>query len=158
MDDLTDDKADPDYVPDEEDISTYRNYSYYPQTIEFAMRYGLSDNVISGFHNSIMVDRAVSDPSQLLSPEKVRKMKQKHQFHLMDQHKKNTGYKVLGVDGKKSDVKVARNQKEKIDKQTVIDQVEKKFVGHFTPSNGEGPTLAHGLFDVSVITKTQCIF
>ena len=143
------DKADPDYVVAGDDIDAFRNYSYYPQTIELGMRYGLSDNIISGMHNAIMVDRDIDDPSQFLSPGKVRNMKKQHEFDLMDWHKGKTGYKCLGVDGKTSNVKVAGNQVQKLEKQTVICQVKKEFVGHFTPPNGEGASIAHGFFDVS---------
>ena len=151
MTDLTEEStmADPDYEQPDEDISTYRNYQFYPQTIEMGMRYGWSDNQIANIHNSIMVDRGITDPAQLLSPSKVRKMKKQHVFTSMEQHKKNSGYKCLGVDGKISNVKVAGNKVEKLEKQTVICQVEKEFVGHFTPPNGEGASIAHGFFDVS---------
>ena len=44
---------------------------------------------------------------------------------------------------------VDSHQKEKADKQAVIDQVSKGFVGCFLPENGEGATIGHGLFNVS---------
>ena len=65
-------------------------------------------------------------------------MKKQHNFDLLDWHNQKSGYKCLGVDGKISKVKVPGNQMEKHDKQTVMCQVEKKFVGHFIPENGGG--------------------
>ena len=54
-----------------------------------------------------------------------------------------------GFDGKSSDVWVDSHHQEKADKQAVIDQVSKGFVGCFLPENGEGATIGHGLFNVS---------
>ena len=56
---------------------------------------------------------------------------------------------LTGFDGKSSDVWVDSHQQEKADKQAVIDQVSKGFVGCFLPENGEGATIGHGLFNVS---------
>ena len=72
----------------------------------------------------------------------------KYQAHNININSGN-GCESQTVDGKISNVKVPGNQVEKLDKQTVSCQVEKKFVGHFTPPNGEGASIAHGFFDVS---------
>ena len=88
-------KSDPDYEPDE-DISAFRNYDYLPQLIETQMRFGMSDNEVTGLINSFLTDKKIEDPSQYLSPGKVRNCRQQHVFELMEQHKKKSNFKVLG--------------------------------------------------------------
>ena len=89
--------SDSDYVPDEVDVSMYRNYGFYAQYIEYGMRIGLSNNQLANLNNCLMRDKNVEDPSEYISHEKVRKCKEKHVFDLLDEHKKKTtGLKVLG--------------------------------------------------------------
>ena len=56
----------------------------------------------------------------------------------------------VGIDGKKSDVIQEHSQKEKADKQTVIDNVTRQYVSHFIPSGGKGVEVCHGLIEVSI--------
>ena len=88
-------KSDPDYEPDE-DISAFRNYDYLPQLVETQMRFGASDNQVAGLINSWLSDKNVDDPSQYLSPGKLRNCRQQHVFELMEQHKNKSNFKVLG--------------------------------------------------------------
>ena len=88
-------KLDPDYVPD--DISALRNYDYLGQLVETQMRYGYSDNSVANLINSFLSCKGVEDPSQYLSPGKLRNCRQQHVFDIMDQHKEKSGFKVIGT-------------------------------------------------------------
>ena len=90
-------KSDSDYELDyEEDISAFRNYDYHAQLIETQMRYGRTDNEVCNLINSYLSDKGVEDPSEYLSPGKLRNCRSQHVFDLMDQHKNKSGFKVLG--------------------------------------------------------------
>ena len=89
-------KLDPDYVLDE-DISAFRNYDYLGQLVETQMRYGYSDNSVANLINSFLSCKGIDDPTQYVSPGKLRKCRQEHVFDLMDQHKDKSGFKVIGI-------------------------------------------------------------
>ena len=90
-------KSDSDYELDyEEDVSAFRNYDYHAQLIETQMRYGRTDNEVCNLINSYLSDKGVEDPSEYLSPGKLRNCRSQHVFDQMEQHKNKSGFKVLG--------------------------------------------------------------
>ena len=152
-------KEDPDYIPneaaDEIEGQRQRNRFDYPQFIEIGLRYGLSNNVLSNLLNSLLVDMGIEDPSLFVSPGKVGLMKYKHERHLRAMHKLKTGYKFLGFDGKKSSIKVEKNQTEVVDKQTIICQAARMFVAHFCPQKGKGINVATGIYETLKKTDSE---
>ena len=96
MDDLRSNKSDPDYELDN-DITAFRNYDYLAQLVEVQMRYGYSDNSVANLINSYLRCKGIEDPSQYLSPGKLRNCRGQHVFDLMEQHKDKSGFKVIGT-------------------------------------------------------------
>ena len=90
-------KSDPDsdFEPDYNE-DTFRNYDYHAQLIETQMRYGRTDNEVCNLINSYLSDKGVEDPSEFLSPGKLRNCRSQHVFDIMEQHKNKSGFKVLG--------------------------------------------------------------
>ena len=89
-------KLDPDYELDN-DVTAFRNYDYLAQLVETQMRYGYSDNSVCNLINSYLSSKGIEDPSQYLSPGKLRNCRQQHVFDIMDQHKDKSGFKVIGT-------------------------------------------------------------
>ena len=148
------DERDPDYEDIEDDDEEFkRNRTEYRTSISMAIRYGLTIWQIVNLINAVLVDLGIKSISRYLSRSKVRDMKEKYGKELVKKHEGIGGYKILGVDGKKSPVRL-KNGEEIQDKETVICQIEKKFVDYFIPLNGKAISIARGLYDILVKTKS----
>lgn len=50
--------------------------------------------------NALMGDLGFADPKDLVTKDKVRKLKLDHGFSLQVEHEETTGYEFIGFDGK----------------------------------------------------------
>ena len=145
------------YVPDEEEEEdseefikkNMNNRKYYPQTVETALRYGLSNRVTAAMMNSLITDLEI-DPGkhQLLSISKVRNLKIRQGYKLHALHEEISGYQYIGFDGSKSQALMLKNKWRVKDKNTIICQARRSYIDHFIPLSGQGVALANGVIEV----------
>ena len=144
--------SDPDFVPSDSDEDRPKpkyNTREWLQSIETGLRCGLSYYQIANMINSVLVDMDYEEKADFVSVQKIRQMALKHFKNLAEEHEKIQGYEVIGVDGTKSDVKLANNQISHVtDKVTVTCQERHIYVDHFLPPNGQGITLAYCIYEV----------
>ena len=148
---LADDPEDKEFEPDEQEDDEQvqsRNVRSYPQTVETSLRYGLSNRVTSNMMNSMITDLEIPGKHELVSIEKVRKMKIRHGFRLHTIHEDTTGYKYIGFDGSKSMAIQSKNKWLVKDKNTIICQARRAYIDHFIPLSGQGVALANGVIEV----------
>ena len=96
----------------------------------------------------MLLDRGVTDKTQYMSHGKVKVLKERYGLDLIKEHEEYGEFTFLGFDGKKGPVRLEHCKEEIAEKETVIDQVSKKYVDHFIPENGTGKAIADSLFDV----------
>ena len=116
-------KDDPPYVPVWDDVNDdggSRNLQKYGRTIEQAMRYGLSNRydecvmsnyslfkiiefllfrAISNVMNALLGDLGFTDPTDIITKDKVRRLKIAHGYALQVEHEELGGYEFIGFDG-----------------------------------------------------------
>ena len=87
--------------------------------------------------------------SHSMSKSKVYQMTQRHgdlrtKKHL--EYLRSDPKIALGVDGKKSNVRQQHGRMSQKDKEVIIDQVTKKYIGFFIPESGEARILAQAFY------------
>ena len=133
-----------------EEASNY-NTNNYEETIKIGLRYGLSQTQISMLANALLVDLGYKDESLFLSPSKVKRMMDRHGEMIAKRHLFKTGHRVLGVDGKRSNVRKNHCTFRVEDKQTVVDTINREYIDHYIPINGTGVAIASGLIEVRIL-------
>ena len=68
-----------------------------------------------------------------------------------------SGRFVLGVDGKKSDVRQKHGRMLKQDKQVIIDQITKKYLNFFIPEEGDARSMALAFYEYLKKSKLEDI-
>ena len=141
----------PDYYPedDEDDEQRCNNMDKYPQTAKTAMRCGISVYVVSLLLNSMLVDQGVTDKSKFVNAKKIAREQYKVGTELEVRHNNIKGYYVAGVDGKKSDISLEKNQHEKVDNQVIVCQSRRRYIDHIRLLISTGAAIATGLYNVS---------
>ena len=143
---------------DEPDKQRKYNVQSYPQTVETALRYGLSNRVTASMMNSMINDLKIKGENQIISVGKVRNMKIKQGFKLHAQHEEIHGYKYIGFDGAKTKTMQPHNKWKVEDKVVVICQARRGYVDHFIPLSGQGVALANGIIEVRSVFITLITF
>ena len=133
---------------EEQNQSRKLNFQSYPQTVETALRYGLSNRVTAAMMNSMVQDLNLKGEDQIISVGKVHNMKIKHGFRLHALHEEITNYKYIGYDGSKTKTMQLHNKWKVEDKNVVICQARRGYVDHFVPLSGQGVALANGIVEV----------
>ena len=139
-------KNDPDYemtddMEDEEELGTY-NWNVFRQTIETAMRHGISNRALASLINSLLVDLKIKDKSLYVSVHKIIEMKKRHGKLLEQAHLElNKALIALGWDGTRDEVKLERGQSEMIENLSFTNQVTKKYLDHESLKNSKAETI-----------------
>ena len=161
----TNEPVEPDYQPEpsevedafmeeNEEILRQRNMKYYPLVTEIGLRFGLSHTQIAFIINAFLVESGCTDPSEYMSPDKVASMINRLGNYLEQKHMEDPDIKktmVIGIDAKRSDVLLEKNQTENLDKSTIISMAERKYITHITTEDSKAVTIANEV-------KTEVIF
>ena len=136
---------------EEEGGSSSLNFEKLPLATATGSRYGMSRNQMMNFTNSLFLDLDL--PDYFISASKFDLMKKELGKVLTKSHmEQNHGFGCLGFDGTKGDVRVDRVKTEHSDKTTVICQVDRKYVDHFTHKEGDAETIFKGFLAVRAQT------
>ena len=133
---------------DEEDTEKSKyNTREFPGMIAAIIRSGISDEMITDVLNNYLVDTKVTDEKEYFCADKIRRLRMKHLQKLTAEHdKKTVRKKVIGIDGKKSRIKLPKGKfKMRVDKVSVTCQCSRGFIGFFSPKNGTGLETARHL-------------
>ena len=131
-----------------------RNNYEFPETIETARRYDLSNHalaaVINSHTNDLSVIAGFENPETYhVSTTKVKNMKNKYGNILIDNHSSEiNSLECVGFDGKKGHSRAKNCKKEVLDKYTVVSQPEAKYVDHFVPRAGTALAISNDLLHV----------
>ena len=152
---LQDTDPSPDYLPDAEDEDDdddvrCNNLDHYPQTARTALRVGVSPFAVSLLLNSMLADQGVTDQSKYINVKKIKRELEQIGLQLELEHDQIKGYEYLGVDSKKTDVCIEKNQTEKIDNQTIICQGRRQYAGHIPLRISTGAAIAAGIYKVQM--------
>ena len=161
-DDNSDDDDDdsPDYVPSLEDsgASGYNTIKY-NRVIRSIMGCGVSDRDGCKVANSVIMDLVdigllQFDEGLLLTKTKMQYQKDRISKVLVKEHEENViGLQSIGFDGKKSRTCEEHCQTTVQDKQAVINNVTRKYVGSFIPGDGTGEECSNGVIEVTLFVS-----